>query len=156
MFSLDKHTKKKGTLCVAVEQAKDLPETVETDPVVTLRLLPDDTPGDRKTTKVIKSTSKPTWAEKFSYENIELEELSRSRVLEVAVWNVHEGVGNVFIGGLRLGPAPGSEHLDWMDSIRDEVIHWEDMLAHPREWVEQWHTLRTTMKPALVEQPKSS
>ena len=153
MFNPDVHTKRKGTLCVAVEQAKDLPEVAEIDSMVTLLLLPDSSPGGKRETKTVNSCSRPTWAEKFSYGNVDLEELKRERVLEVDVWNIHESVGRVFIGGLHLGPAPGpsAEHKDWMDSTRDEVTHWEDMLAHPWEWVEQWHNLRATMKPTPNE-----
>ena len=154
MFNPDVHTKGKGTLCVAVEQAKDLPEVAEIDSIVTLLLLPDSSRGSKRETNVVKSCSRPTWAEKFSYGNVDLAELKQERVLEVAVWNIHESVGSVFIGGLHLGPAPGSsaKHNDWMDSTGDEVTHWEDMLAHPWEWVEQWHNLRAAMKPTPRDQ----
>ena len=150
MFFPGGHTKKskgQGTLNIAIEQAKDLQEPV--DSFVKLYLLPDKSSSGKRKTKIIKSSLKPTWEEKFTYEKVELKDLSYERVLEVTVWSFHKRSGNVFIGGLRLGPAPGSaaKHKDWMDSIGDEVTHWEDMLAHPGEWVEQWHTLRTTMNP---------
>ena len=150
MFSPEAHTKKskgQGTIHVAVHQAKDFQEPV--DSFVKLYLLPDKSSSGKRKTKTIKSSLKPTWEEKFTYEKVKLDELSSEQVLEMTVWNFHKRSGNVFIGGLRLGPAPGSaaKHKDWMDSIGDEVTHWEDMLASPGEWVEHWHTLRTTMNP---------
>ena len=144
-----------GTLVVDVKQAKELPpmngETA--DSAVKLHLLPNRKSSGKRKTGVIKNNLNPVWEEKFTYEGVSLEELSRERVLEISVWN-YEKSGNTFIGGLRIGPAPGSaaggKPKDWMDSIGDEVTHWEDMLARPGEWVEQWHTLRTSLNPRSV------
>ena len=147
-------SKQTGTLVVDVKQAKELPamngETA--DSAVKLHLLPNRKSSGKRKTGVIKNNLNPVWEEKFTYEDVSLEELSRERVLEISVWN-YEKSGNTFIGGLRLGPAPGSaaKHKDWMDSIGDEVTHWEDMLAHPGEWVERWHTLRTSLNPRTVD-----
>ena len=136
-----------GTLHVSVDQAKDFQEPV--DSFVKLYLLPDKSSKGKRKTKIIKSSLNPNWDESFTFDGVKLDELSFEHALEVVVWSFQKRSGNVFIGGLRLGPAPGSaaKHKDWMDSIGDEVAHWEDMLACPGEWVEQWHTLRTTMNP---------
>ena len=147
-------SKQTGTLVVDVKQAKELPamngETA--DSAVKLHLLPNRKSSGKRKTGVIKNNLNPVWEEKFTYEDVSLEELSRERVLEISIWN-YEKSGNTFIGGLRLGPAPGSaaKHKDWMDSIGDEVTHWEDMLVHPGEWVERWHTLRTSLNPRTVD-----
>ena len=142
-----KNSMEQGTLHVMVHQATDLQEPV--DSFVKLYLLPDKSSGGKRKTKIIKSSVNPFWEEKFAFEKIKLENLNRDRALEITIWNFHKRSGNIFIGGLRLGPAPGraAKHKDWMDSIGEEVTHWEDMLAHPGEWVEKWHTLRTTMNP---------
>ena len=157
-FSPESHTRngrERGTLYIKVEQGKDFQEPL--DSFVKLYLLPDKSTRGKRKTKIIKSSLMPTWGEIITYDRVQLDELSFQRALEVTVWNYHKISGNTFIGGLRLGPAPSSEsaaeHLDWMDSIGDEVTHWEDMLAHPREWVEQWHTLRTTMNPRDILLP---
>ena len=148
-----KKTREQGTLMITIKQAKDLQEPV--DSFVKLYLLPDKSTRGKRKTKTIKSSMKPTWEETFTYEKVQLDELSFQRVLEVTIWNFHKRSENVFIGGLRLGPAPGSaaKHKDWMDSIGEEVSHWEETLAHPGEWVERWHTLRTTMNPRDVMLP---
>ena len=153
-------SKKKGALIVEIRQAKDLPAMdghSSTDSAVKLHLLPNRKSSGKRKTGVIKNNLNPVWEERFTYEDVSLEELSRERVLEVSVWN-YDKSGNRFIGGLRLGPAPGSaeKHKDWMDSIGDEVTQWEDTLAHPGKWVEQWHTLRTSLDPRSVDlQPPS-
>ncbi len=150
-----KKGKTKGTLSILVKQAKDLPKmaaTGLTDGFVKCYLLPDKSSGGKRKTGVIKNNLNPVWEEKVSYEGVVLEELSTERVLEVTVWDFNKA-GNDFIGGLRLGPRPGrvgGKHKEWMDSIGDELSHWEDMLAHPGEWVELWHTLRTSMNPRTV------
>ena len=141
-----------GTVGIDVNRAKDLPamKSDGTDSVVKLYLLPNRKSRAKRKTEVVSKSLNPVWEEKFTYEDIDLTELSRERVLEVSVWDYDQNSGDhTFIGGLRLGPAPGSaaKHKDWMDSIGDEVTHWEYMLACPGEWVEQWHTLRTTMNP---------
>ena len=147
-------SKPTGTLVVDIKQAKELPamngETA--DSAVKLHLLPNRKSSGKRKTGVIKNNLNPVWEEKFTYEDVSLEELSCERVLEISIWN-YEKSGNTFIGGLRLGPAPGSaaKHKDWMDSIGDEVTHWEDMLARPGEWVERWHTLRTSLNPRTVD-----
>ena len=142
-----KKSKGQGTVHVTVQQAMDFQEPV--DSFVKLYLLPDKSSSGKRKTKIIKSSLKPSWEETFTFEKIVQESLSSERVLEITVWNFHKRSGNVFIGGLRLGPAPGSaaKHKDWMDSIGDEVTHWEDMLSNSGEWVEQWHTLRSSMNP---------
>ena len=150
MYSPEDHTKKskgQGTVHITVQQAKDFQKSV--DSFAKLYLLPDKSSRGKRKTQIIKSSLKPSWEETFTYEKVTQESLSSKLVLEITVWNFHKRSGNVFIGGLRLGPAPGSaaKHKDWMDSIGDEVTHWEDMLANPGEWVEQWHTLRSSMNP---------
>ena len=101
---------------------------------------------------MIENNLNPVWEDHFTYEKISLEELSKERGLEITVWDFHKGSSNNFVGGVRIGPPPGtaSKHEEWMDSIGDEVSHWEAMLTHPTEWVEQWHTLRHTMDPRDV------
>ena len=142
-----------GTLVVEIKEGKDMTTATEgkrTNSVVTLYLLPDQQPSGKRKTSVITDSEDPAWKEKFTYKDVSMEELSRERVLEVSVWDYNQNSGDhTFIGGLRLGPAPGSaaKHKDWMDSIGDEVAHWEDMLACPGEWVEQWHTLRSSLIP---------
>ena len=109
-------------------------------------LLPDT--SSKRRTAVVEGSSFPVWKESFSFERVTLEEIARERVLEVRVMNADGGGGSgEFIGGLRIGPSPDgtSRNREWMDSIGEEVSHWETVLAHPGEWVERWHTLRTTM-----------
>ena len=147
-------SKTKGSLVIDVKQARELPamDGNFTDAAVKLHLLPNRKSSGKRKTEVIQNSLNPIWEKTFTYEDVTLEELSRERVLEVSVWH-YDKSGNTFIGGLRLGPAPSSasKHKDWMDSIGDEVTHWEDMLAHPGEWVEHWHTLRTTLNPRNVD-----
>ena len=151
-----------GTLVVDIKQAKELPAMngVTADSAVKLHLLPNRKSSGKRKTGVIKNNLNPVWEEKFTYENVSIEELSRERVLEISVWN-YEKSGNTFIGGLRIGPSPGSgaaggKPKDWMDSIGDEVTHWEDMLTRPGEWVEQCHSLRTSLNPRKVDLKTSS
>ena len=75
-----------------------------------------------------------------------MEEIAKERVLEVSVWDSSD---DRFIGGLRTGPLSDgtSQNREWMDSIGDEVSHWQMVLVHPGEWAEHWHTLRRNMKP---------
>ncbi len=144
-----KSKKTKGTLNVTVRQAKELPvmhSSGTTDAFIKCYLLPDKGSSGKRKTGVIKNNLNPVWGTTFSYEKVSLEELSTERVLEVVVWDFNKGATSDFIGGLRLGPAPGrSGKHEWMDSIGEEVTHWEEALARPGEWVELWHTLRTTM-----------
>ena len=141
-----------GTLVVDIKEGKDVAGVggKSTKSVVKLYLLPNQQSSGKRKTNVIRDSGNPVWEEKFTYDDVSMEELSHERVLEVSVWNQDETSGDhTFIGGLRLGPAPGSaaKHKDWMDSIGDEVTHWEDMLACSGEWVEQWHTLRGSLAP---------
>ena len=108
----------------------------------TCTLLPDT--SQRKTT-ITDYSSDPNWRESFTFDGVTAEEMVRERALEVCVWDCNH---NDFIGGIRLGPAPGMMwNRDWMDSNGDEVAHWESVLAQPGEWVERWHTLRKNMTP---------
>ena len=120
-----------------------------TDGYVQCHLLPDRSWSGKRKTKVIDNSLDPVWDEQFTYEKLVIDDLSKERVLEVTVWDYDFISFNDFIGGLRLGPDPGSiaNRKEWMDSVGDEVSHWEAMLAHPGEWVEQWHTLRPSMDP---------
>ena len=95
----------------------------------------------------------PVWEEQISYDKVNLEQLSRERVLELSIWDYNLGTSNRFIGGLRLGPFPTRNHKnkEWMDCIGAEVSHWESMLAHPSQWVEQWHTLRPSMESRDID-----
>ena len=145
-----KSKKTKGTLNVAVKQARDLPRMQSsgtTDAFIKCYLLPDKSSTGKRKTGVIKNNLNPVWGTTFSYEKVSLEELSTERVLELVVWDFNKGGSSDFIGGLRLGPAPGraAKHKEWMDSIGEEVIHWESVFSRPGEWVEVWHTLRTSM-----------
>ena len=77
-------------------------------------------------------------------------ELSYDRVLEITIWEPHRST-NEFVGGVRLGPKPqpGGKH-EWMDSFGTEVSQWEMMMARPEEWADEWHPLRSSMKPREV------
>ena len=112
-------------------------------------LLPNKLMSAKKKTKVVFNCLNPVWEEEMVYALVPLDELETSRVLELTVWD-HDRRGiNGFIGGLRIGPDPivaGNPEL-WMDSTLDESSHWEAMLSQHGEWVERWHTLRTTMDP---------
>ena len=116
------------------------------DPVVKCYLLPDKSSAGKRKVGIIKNQNNPVWEELLSFEKVILEEMATERVLEVTVWD-WDKKGSSFIGGLRIGPTPsGTFHYkEWMDSIGEEVSHWEMMLASPGEWIEKWHTLRTTM-----------
>ena len=144
-----------GTLFVLIKQASCLQNRSSkglSDPYAKCYLLPDKSVKGKRKTGVIKNNLNPVWEERFTYEKVTLEELSKERVLEVTIWDFNKGSSNERMGGVRLGPAPakGLKHKEWMDSIGDEVSHWEAMLAHPGEWVDRWHTLRHTMEPRSV------
>ena len=145
-----KSKKTKGSLNVRIRQAKDLPHMPSsgtTDAFVKCYLLPDKSSGGKRKTGVVKNNLNPVWDSTFTYEKLSLEELASERVLEVNVWDFNKGGSSDFIGGLRLGPAPGraTKPKEWMDSIGEEVTHWETALSRPGEWVELCHTLRTNM-----------
>ena len=97
----------------------------------------------------------PVWNEEFIYK-CSMKELVGERVLEVTIWDFDKRGSNDFIGGLRIGPTPNgmSQNKEWMDSIEEEVAHWETMLARPGEWVEQWHTLRPRMDCSISTLPQ--
>ena len=143
-----------GTLHVAIHQAEDLPAMDQhglTNAKVKLYLLPSQSSSSKRKTKVINQNLNPVWDEKFTYKNVFKEDLTTRRFLEVTVWDYDRRGSNGFIGGLRIGPEPESvpdKAMEWMDSSGDEVTHWKAMLDRPGEWVEQWHTLRLSMKPA--------
>ena len=150
-----KKGKTRGVLQVIIRQGREFPSTGTSggkpDPVVKCYLLPDKSSSGKRKVAVIKNQSNPVWDEQFSYEKVILEDIVKERVLEVTVWD-WDKKGSSFIGGLRLGPTPSgtTRQKEWMDSIGDEAAHWETMLAQPGEWVEQWHTLRTTMDPRSI------
>ena len=130
-----------------------------TDATVKMYLLPNQSSSNKRKTQVIKHNLSPVWNEQFTYENICLEDLSSGRVLEVTVWDYDRRGSNDFIGGLRIGPHPDpvrQKLKNWMDSIGDEVSHWEAMLERPGEWVEQWHVLRPSMEPLNKHRVPSS
>ena len=145
-----------GTLFVLIKQASCLQNRSTkglSDPYAKCYLLPDKSAKGKRKTGAIKNNLNPVWEERFTYEKVTLEELSKERVLEVTIWDFNKGSSNERMGGVRLGPTPtkASKHKEWMDSIGDEVSHWEAMLAHPGEWVERWHTLRHSMDPRSVD-----
>ena len=137
---------------IKVKKAEGIPAmdpSGSTNAFVRAFLLPNKQMSAKKKTKVIFNSLNPVWEEEMVYNLVPLDELETSRVLELTVWD-HDRRGiNGFIGGLRIGSDPvviGNPEL-WMDSSPDESSHWEAMLTQPGEWVEQWHTLRTTMDP---------
>jgi synaptotagmin-like protein len=149
-----KKGKTRGLLEIIIKQGRDFPSmggNEKPDPVVKCYLLPDKSSSGKRKAGVIKNQNNPMWDELISYEKVILEEISKERVLEVTVWD-WDKKGSSFIGGLRIGPTPSgpSQSKEWMDSIGEEATHWETMLAHPGEWAEQWHTLRTTMDPRNI------
>lgn len=100
----------------------------------------------------------PVWNEEFIYKCLQ-KELVGDRVLEITIWDYDKRGSNDFIGGLRIGPQSGtSRNRELMDSLPEEVSHWETIIAQPGEWVERWHTLRPRMDrsiTALPEKPSS-
>ena len=138
-----------GKLHIQVQKAEDLTlddMTCTINPFARCYLLPNRFVDSKKKSKVLSNTLNPVWNSEFMFHHIAHEDLESSRVLEITVWDEDRRGVNQFIGGIRLGPDPlTSINVEWMDSIGDEVTHWEDMLAHPGEWVEQWHYLRPTM-----------
>ena len=141
-----------GTLSVLIKQAKDLRNRSSkglSDPYAKCYLLPDKSAKGKRKTNVIKNNLNPVWEERFTYEKVTLEELSKERVLEVTLWDFNKSSSNELMGGVRLGPTPtkGAKQKEWMDSSGEEVSHWEAVMSKPGQWVEQWHTLRISMDP---------
>lgn len=135
-----------GSLHVSIKEAEELPKMDPfglTDATVKLYLLPNRNSSSKKKTHIVKNSLCPVWNEDFEYKFLNLKELKNERVLEVTVWDFDRRGSNDFIGGLRLGPP--SKHKEWMDSVGEEVEHWEEVLACPGEWVERWHNLRSSM-----------
>ncbi|XP_065908463.1 uncharacterized protein [Dysidea avara] len=91
-------------------------------------------------TETVTQPKCPIYDEEMVFKKVTMDTLSTAHVLEVAVWDAQ------FItypmGVIRLGPQPTADSKPWMDSQDAEVNHWEAMLSHPNEWVEQWHILR--------------
>ena len=117
------------------------------DSFVKCFLLPDKSSSGKRKTGVIKNNSNPVWDEVHTFEKLNLDDLKSKGVLEVTVWDYSKGSSSEFIGGLRLGPGPtaGSTREEWMDSIGEEVRHWEEALEKHGEWVKRSHTLRSSM-----------
>lgn len=153
MFSLEGTETRKGTLHVAVKDAKSLDKIGQTDSFVKLYLLPEKTPKGKRKTAVIKNSLNPVWEEQFTYEKVSVEDLSTVRVLEVTVWDFDRGSSNEFVGGLRIGPAPHrvKQRNEWMDSNQEEAGHWTAALTSPGKWVERWHSLRASMDPRDID-----
>ena len=142
ILSREGNLKEKGTLHISLQQAKDSLD--QADSTVALNFLPNMSSDSKTKTNMTRSTLNSDWEEKFTFENVKLDDLNRECALEIMVWN-----GDIIIGGLRFGAEPSStpKSKDGMSSIGDEVSHWQNMLNHPGEWVEQWHTLRINMNP---------
>lgn len=145
------HQGRKSTdLKVFIKQARALPtpkDDSQINPYIKCYLLPDKKSSAKRKTKVLNSTNNPIWEEELVFENVTVEELTNKRVLEVTVWNFSKGHTNELIGGFRLGPSPGSDCPNWMDSIGEEIAHWERMCANPDQWITMWHSLRENMEP---------
>ena len=137
---------------VLVKKAEGLPAmdpSGSTNAFVRSYLLPNRQMTAKKKTSVISHSLDPVWEEEIVYSMLPLDELETNRVLELTIWD-HDRRGiNAFIGGLRIGPDPivAGNPAEWMDATADESSHWEAMLSHPGEWVEQWHELRPSMDP---------
>ena len=150
--SLDRAGKKRtlGKLIILVKQAEDLRPSdmnAQINPFARCYLLPTRLVDSKKKSRVFINTLNPVWNSEIEYPHVSLEDLESSRALEVTIWDRDRRGVNEFIGGIRLGPDPlaCSDSTEWMDSIGDEVTHWEAALARPGEWVEQWHNLRPSM-----------
>ena len=151
-----------GTVHISIKQAKDLPSVGpngQTSGFVKCYLLPSKSYGTKKKTKVVENSLNPEWQEDIAYNFVSLQELRSERALEMTVWDNDRRGTNEFIGCVRIGPNPDhvSDPKDWMDSKGEELSHWEAVLAHPGEWVEQWHTLRpSTDHPGEHKRMRSS
>lgn len=145
-----KKGKPKWTLHVHIVKGTDLYHSESkpmADSFVKCFLLPDKSSSGKRKTGVIKNNKNPVWDEKHSFEKLSLDELTSRRVLEVTVWDYGKNSSSEFIGGLRLGPGPADvpSREEWMDSIGEEVKHWDEAIAKTGEWVQHSHTLRSTM-----------
>ena len=146
-----------GTLSVEIKRASNLSagdnKTGHPSPYVKCNLLPDQSEDAQRKTAIVKTSSKPSWKEKFLFERLTLEEIARERVLELTVCDSNRDGDSYTIGGLHIGPTPSgsSQNKEWMDSTPDEASHWEAMLARPGEWCEQWHTLRRSIEPRGID-----
>lgn len=139
------------SLKVLVKKAKNLKCTkgkTTIDPYIKCYLLPDRSSSSKRKTRVVQGATNPTWDEELVYYNVNPDELSKQRVLEVTVWDA-KGRSHEQIGGFRLGPSPHTlaKCPEWMDSIGKEISHWENMIDHPNEWITLWHSLRESMEP---------
>ena len=103
-------------------------------------------------TKVFKENHNPVWNDRFVLDNLKLDDLHNSSVIEVTVWDSPKGSKKEqLIGGLRLGPrAQHEKQLSYMDSSENELSHWMSAVNTPGECVEQVHTLRLNMDPLPV------
>ena len=107
--------------------------------------------SERFKSDIIQGNSDPTYNIKFRFEKVTDVELSYDRALEITIWEPYRST-NEFIGGIRLGPKPqqSSGAKEWMDSMGSEVSQWELMTARPEQWADEWHTLRSSMKPREI------
>ena len=130
----------KGKLHVLIQQARNLATPTQSDLIVKCSLLPAMM---IKKSLLCNPESIPFCSEDFTFETMKLEELASAKTLEVTVCDER----GQFLRGLRLGPAPrrSGKHKEWIDSVGEEVGHWELVVAHPGEWQEAWHTLKTNM-----------
>lgn len=138
-----------GTLHIDIKSAHSLPNMDKhgfTDGFVKISLLPEKKKKEK--TRVISNNLDPIWNEKFKFSNVTSDELSVKRALELTVWD-KDMFSIKFIGYVRLGPVANKqweEGQEWMDSSREEVEHWEEMLARPGVWVERCHPLRSSKR----------
>jgi len=106
--------------------------------------------GHRYKSDIIKGDNDPCYSAKFQFDKIGNEELLCDRVVEITIWEPHRNT-NEFVGGIRLGPKPQAGNKNkWIDSVGSEVSQWETMMSRPEEWIDEWHTLRSSMKPREV------
>ena len=102
--------------------------------------------------EIVHGNSNPTYNVKFRFEKLSDVELSYDKGLEITIWEPYRNT-NEFIGGLRLGPKPqpsAAANREWMDSMGSEVTQWELMTARPDQWADEWHALRSSMKPREI------
>ena len=106
--------------------------------------------SERFKSDIVQGNSDPTYNVKFKFEKVSDVELSYDRALEITIWEPYRNT-NEFIGGIRLGPKPQPSttgaNKEWMDSIGSEISQWELMTARPEQWADEWHALRSSMKP---------